>query len=74
MTYMYKAWYPIIPVEFLDREKPQHFKLMNMDLVVWNDGKVEGRSEAFGSKKDRQRGAKRSYGSWRVFADPRTSF
>ena len=66
---MYKAWYPIIPVEFLDREKPQHFKLMNMDLVVWNDGKVEGRSEAFGSKKDRQRGAKRSYGTWRVFAD-----
>jgi len=40
-----------------------------MDLVVWNDGKVEGRSEEFGSKKDRRRGAKRSDGSWRVFAD-----
>ena len=56
-------------MEFLDREKPQNFKLLNMDLVVWNDGKVEGRSEEFGSKKDRPRGAKRADGTWRVFAD-----
>mmetsp|Transcript_7383 Transcript_7383/g.16464 ORF Transcript_7383/g.16464 Transcript_7383/m.16464 type:complete len:582 (+) Transcript_7383:1-1746(+) len=63
----YKSWYPIIPVEYLDREKPQHFKLLNIDLVVWNDGAVEG--SQFGSKKDRSKGAKRQHGTWRVFAD-----
>ena len=47
----FKAWYPLVPVEYLDPEIPHHYTLLGMDLVVWNDGKVPGAS--FQSKKDR---------------------
>lgn len=43
-----------MPVEFLDREKPTPFKLLGMDIVVWNDGEVvsedTGLPIGFGSK------------------------
>ena len=70
----HRQWYPIVPVEFLDPEKPQSFKLLNIDLVVWNDGHVAADGDgagggAFGSKKDRAKGAKRTEGQYRVFED-----
>ncbi|KAJ1636192.1 hypothetical protein T492DRAFT_587794 [Pavlovales sp. CCMP2436] len=37
-----KQWYPIAAVEYLDDEKPHAIKLLGMDLVIWNDGAVEG--------------------------------
>ncbi|KAL3806001.1 hypothetical protein ACHAXA_006421 [Cyclostephanos tholiformis] len=36
----FKSWHPIVPVEFLDIERPHAFKLLGMDIVVWNDGPV----------------------------------
>ena len=64
----FKAWYPLVPVEILDREKPHRFQLLGEDIVVWNDGPVEGH-EKFISKKKRPRGAQRSAGTWRAFVD-----
>lgn len=61
----FKQWYPVVPVEILDVEKPSKFTLLGMDLVVWNDGKVG----TFQSKKKRPKYAKRSMGEWRAFED-----
>ena len=36
----FKAWYPIVPVKFLNYEKPHAFKLLGMDIVIWNDGRA----------------------------------
>mgnify|MGYP000672044272 CR=1 FL=1 len=68
----FKTWLPLMPVEFLDREKPTPFKLLGMDIVVFNDGEVvdeTGTPVGFGSKKDRPKNAYRSDGTWRAFAD-----
>ena len=68
----FKTWLPLMPVEFLDREKPTPFKLLGMDIVVFNDGEVvdeTGTPVGFGSKKDRPKNAHRSDGTWRAFAD-----
>lgn len=64
----FKAWYPIVPVEFLDYEKPHAFKLLGMDIVIWNDGELSD-SPAFQSRKDRTKNAKKLNGNWRVFVD-----
>eukprot|EP00986_Skeletonema_menzelii_P003164 scaffold932_cov139-Skeletonema_menzelii.AAC.23 len=64
----FKAWYPIIPVEFLDYEKPHAFKLLGMDIVIWNDGELSD-SPAFQSRKERAKGARKLVGNWRVFVD-----
>lgn len=63
----YKAWYPLVPVEILDQEKPHRFQLLGTDVVVFNDGPVEG--GLFGPKSKRPRGAKRVEGTWRAFVD-----
>ena len=68
----FKTWLPLMPVEFLDREEPTPFKLLGMDIVVFNDGEVvdeNGTPVGFGSKKDRPKNAHRSDGTWRAFAD-----
>jgi phenylpropionate dioxygenase-like ring-hydroxylating dioxygenase large terminal subunit len=65
----YKAWYPIVPVEILDREKPHRFELLGQSIVVWNDGPVENNGGLFQSKKYRRKGSKRIDGTWRVFVD-----
>ena len=67
----FKAWYPLVPVEILDREQPHRFQLLGEDIVVWNDGPVEGHGK-FVSKKKRPRGAQRSEGTWRAFVDQST--
>jgi phenylpropionate dioxygenase-like ring-hydroxylating dioxygenase large terminal subunit len=65
----FKSWYPLVPVEILDREKPHRFHLLGQDIVVWNDSPIEGNAE-FRPKSKRPRGAKRSdTGTWRVFED-----
>jgi phenylpropionate dioxygenase-like ring-hydroxylating dioxygenase large terminal subunit len=65
----FKSWYPLVPVEILDREKPHRFHLLGQDIVVWNDSPVEGSAE-FRPKSKRPRGASRSdTGTWRVFED-----
>lgn len=56
----FKQWYPVVPVEILDPEKPSKFTLLGMDLVIWNDGVVEGSS--FQSKKKRPRRTKKTMG------------
>lgn len=61
----FKSWYPLVPVEYLDPEKPHKFELLGMDLVVWNDGKL---SDDFQSKR-LIKNRKRSEGQWRVFMD-----
>ena len=64
----FKAWYPIVPIEFLDYEKPHAFKLLGMDIVIWNDGELSD-SPAFQSRKERTKGATKLVGNWRVFVD-----
>eukprot|EP00977_Amphora_coffeiformis_P028036 scaffold34685_cov183-Amphora_coffeaeformis.AAC.16 len=64
----FKTWYPLVPVEILDNEKPHRFQLLGQDVVVWNDGPVEGHA-LFGSKKKRPKNAKRTEGNWRAFVD-----
>lgn len=64
----FKAWHPLVPVEFLDDEKPHAFKLLGIDVVVWNDGPVD-KSPLFGPRKQREKGAKKTNGHWRVFVD-----
>lgn len=63
----FKAWYPIVPVEILDEERPHRFQLLGTDIVVWNDGPVG--SGLFGSKKNRPKGATTRAGTWRAFVD-----
>jgi hypothetical protein len=68
----FKAWYPVFPVDILDREKPTPLELLGMKLVVYNDGAVvnkEGTPIGFGSKLARPRNARREEGTWRAFAD-----
>ena len=65
----FKAWHPIVPIEFLDNEKPHKFKLLGMDIVIWNDGPIDTESPKFQSRKDRPKGAKKLDGNWRVFVD-----
>jgi phenylpropionate dioxygenase-like ring-hydroxylating dioxygenase large terminal subunit len=63
----FKAWYPIVPVEILDGEKPQKFHLLNMPIVVWKDSPMTGTQE-FGPKpKNGKRDSTK--GEWRVFRD-----
>ena len=64
----FKSWHPLVPVEYLDEEKPHSFKLLGMDIVVWNDGAID-KNPLFGSKKERMKGAKKTSGYWRVFVD-----
>jgi len=65
----FKAWYPLVPVEILDREKPHKYHLLGQDIVVWYDGPVEGGGN-WGTKTKRPKGAKRSdQGMWRAFVD-----
>lgn len=65
----FKAWYPLVPVEILDKEKPHSFHLLGQDVVVWYDGAVEGGGH-WGPKAKRPKGAKRSdQGTWRAFVD-----
>lgn len=64
----FKSWYPIVPVDMLDMKIPHRFQLLNMDIVVWNDGAVEqlGRfGFLFGTKQKKRR----ENGKWRVFVD-----
>lgn len=63
----FKAWYPVVPIEMLDPEKPHQYQLLGMDLVIWKDAVVEGGK--FESKKKRPKKAKRTGGQWRVFVD-----
>ena len=66
----FKAWYPVVPVEILDQEKPHKFQLLGQDLVVWNDGPLDdGEGGLFGPKSKRPKGAKRTVGTWRAFLD-----
>ena len=65
----FKAWHPIVPIEFLDNEKPHKFKLLGMDIVIWNDGPIDTESPKFQSRKDRPKGAKKLDGNWRCFVD-----
>jgi len=69
----FKTWLPLMPVEYLDREKPTPFKLLGMDIVVWNDGAVvddeSGAHIGFGPKTGRPKKARRAEGTWRAFAD-----
>ena len=63
-----KAWYPLVPVEILDREQPHRFELLGESIVVWNDGPVT--NGLFQSKKSRSKQqAKRTMGTWRAFVD-----
>ena len=64
----FNAWHPLVPTEFLDLEKPHAMKLLGMDIVIWNDGPVD-KSPLFGPRKNREKGAKKSEGQWRVFVD-----
>ena len=69
----FKTWLPLMPVEYLDREKPTPFKLLGMDIVVWNDGAVvdekSGIPIGFGPKTERPKKTRRAEGTWRAFAD-----
>ena len=62
-----KAWYPLVPVEILDREQPHRFELLGESIVVWNDGPVT--NGLFQSKKSRSKQSKRTMGTWRAFVD-----
>ena len=63
----FKAWHPIVPVDCLDNEKPHAFKVLGLDIVIWNDGAVPDAS--FASRKERPKGAKKMDGTWRAFVD-----
>mmetsp|Transcript_37127 Transcript_37127/g.85918 ORF Transcript_37127/g.85918 Transcript_37127/m.85918 type:complete len:673 (+) Transcript_37127:88-2106(+) len=62
-----KQWYPIAAVEYLDDEKPHAIKLLGMDLVIWNDGAVEGATKT--TRKKTRGDKKRIGGTWRAFED-----
>lgn len=62
-----KNWYPIAVVDYLDPEKPHAFKLLGRDIVIWNDGSIEGATAA---STRAERGKKvRTGGTWRAFED-----
>lgn len=67
----FKSWYPLVPVDMLDPEKPHAFELLGESIVVWNDAPIEGSGAVFRSKKKRLRQQKRNVdvGQWRVFVD-----
>lgn len=69
----FNTWLPLMPVDFLDREKPTPFKLLGMDIVVWNDGPVveggSGKPIGFGPKTKRPSNTRREEGTWRAFVD-----
>ena len=69
----FKTLLPLMPVEYLDHEKPTPFKLLGMDIVVWNDGAVvdeeSGTPIGFGPKTERPKKTRRAEGTWRAFAD-----
>ena len=65
----FNAWHPIVPIEFLDNEKPHKFKLLGMDIVIWNDGPIDTEAPKFQSRKDRPKVAKKLDGNWRCFVD-----
>lgn len=64
----FQAWYPLVPIEFLDPSKPHAFKILGMDIVLWNDGPMD-KSSVFGPKKNRAKGSKKINGNWRTFID-----
>ena len=68
-----KAWYPLIPTEFLDPSKPHNFKLLGMDLCIWNDG---AESTSFQAKTKKPNAFARLFGKkvpaggqWHAFED-----
>lgn len=61
----FKSWYPLVPVEILDKEQPHKFQLLGMDLVVWNDGPVG----EFGPKNKSDKKKVSRNGAWRAFVD-----
>lgn len=68
----FKAWHPLVAVDFLDAEKPHAFKLLGLDVVVWNDAPLDTPNPLFGPRKQRtDKSAKKdtANGSWRVFVD-----
>ncbi|KAG8457298.1 hypothetical protein KFE25_012037 [Diacronema lutheri] len=62
-----KQWYPVAVVEYLDPEKPHAFKLLGRDIVVWNDGAVEGATAT--TKRSARGKRRREAGAWRAFED-----
>lgn len=65
----FKAWYPVVPVEILDPEKPHKFQLLGQDIVIWNDGKYTYDGVEFGPKKNVPKKEQRNRGKWRAFVD-----
>ena len=68
----FNTWLPLTPVEFLNREKPIPFKILGIDIVVYNDGEVvdeSGESIGYGSKLERPKNSRRLEGNWRAFVD-----
>lgn len=70
-----KSWYPLVPAEFLDASKPHNYKLLGMDLCLWNDG---AESESFEAKTKKpnaiarlfgKKGTPASIGQWHAFED-----
>jgi phenylpropionate dioxygenase-like ring-hydroxylating dioxygenase large terminal subunit len=65
-----KAWYPLVPIEILDVEKPHRFDLLGESIVVWNDGVITDglfQSKKLRSKKNGARNVRN--GTWRAFVD-----
>jgi len=68
----FNTWLPLTPVEFLNREKPIPFKILGIDIVVYNDGEVvdeSGESIGYGSKLERPKNSRRLEGTWCAFVD-----
>lgn len=62
-----KQWYPVAVVEYLDPEKPHALKLLGRDIVVWNDGRIEGATAT--SRRSERGKRQRTGGAWRAFED-----
>ena len=68
----FNTWLPLTPVEFLNREKPIPFKILGIDIIVYNDGEVvdeSGEAIGYGSKLERPKNSRRLEGTWRAFVD-----
>ena len=66
----FKAWHPVVPVEILDVDKPHQFKLLGMDIVIWNDGKRNtGKFESKKTKQSKKEKVDFEEGTWRAFVD-----